>query len=186
MLVTSLFNKVLLACSTSSYNNNVMYLYQFDWTGEFYEYIHCLISALWTLPTVPLNLVYGNCNTDNWDIATVICIDEQGINEIYVNINEVRVTSIFDVFEMNIFRENSSWRNRWWKTGKKMRYIPELFLREPSFGKLGALQNLVTFSWKTNWLDLFLLMYWSYSPHFYWRKGSFCRESRKKLLGSIL
>ena len=59
-----------------------MYLYQFDWKGEFYEYIHRLISALWTLPTVPLNLVYGNCNTDNWDIATVICIDEQGINEI--------------------------------------------------------------------------------------------------------
>ena len=82
LLVTSLFNKVLLACSTSSYKNNVMYLHQFDWTGEFYEYIHCLISALWTLPTVPLNLVYGNCNTDNWDIATVICIDEQGINEI--------------------------------------------------------------------------------------------------------
>ena len=50
--------------------------------GEFYDCIYHPGSALWTLPTVPVNLVYGNCNTDNWDIATIICIDEQGINEI--------------------------------------------------------------------------------------------------------
>ena len=59
-----------------------MYLYQFDWTGELYDCIHRPVSALWTLLTVPVNLVSGNYNTDNLDIATLICIDEQGINEI--------------------------------------------------------------------------------------------------------
>ena len=56
-----------------------MYLHQSDWTGEFYDCIHHPIGALWTFPRVPVNLVYGNCNTDNWDI--IFCKDEQGIIE---------------------------------------------------------------------------------------------------------
>ena len=65
--------------------------------------------------------------------------------------NEVRATSIFDVFEIKIFHQ------------KLEKLLFTSVLSDP--------ENFVSFSGKPDWLSPSLSMYWSCSPHFYLRKG---------------
>ena len=88
----------------SCYKNNFMYLYQFDWTREFYDCIHHPISALWTFPKVPVNLFYGNHRTDNWTYNLLHSWTKNSWNNKCI-MDEVWATSIFSVCEINFFHQ---------------------------------------------------------------------------------
>ena len=80
--------------------------------------------------------------------------------------NEIRATSIFNVFEIKLFQTKTLQRE------SQNYFRPELSPREASVDKCC---NFVTFSGKTDWLRPFLLMHWSCRPHFYLGKGGFHR-----------
>ena len=147
-----------------------MYLYQFDWMGEFYDCIQRPIGAVnffqWASFMEIAKQITG----------TYIFLHRWTWN--YLNtkyIYEFRATLIFDVFEVKFFQAKSSRLQRWWYTSWQMRSFPELFAREASIDKLIALENFVTFSEKLDWLRPFLLLYWRSRPHFYVKKGGFRR-----------
>ena len=93
-----------LSCYTLSYQNSFMYLYQFDWTGEFYDCIHQPISALWTFPRVPAHLFYGNHKTDNWTYNFLHSWTRNYWNNGCI-MNEVRATLIFGVCKIIFFHQ---------------------------------------------------------------------------------